>query len=162
MSVEVTLVEYTNGEKRAALEKILEESFQGLYLWHAKKTLYSVEKVFAAEHASKPVGVIMLKNLLREVGYIYYVAVATEFRSKRVGSVLLEHALEFFRNLNSKWVLAAVEEDNLPSMNLFESHGFKKRNFAWIRSQFGVLRASKMVNDMRLVPGEILLAVETR
>ncbi len=62
--------------KRQELDWILEESFEGWYLWHSKKTLRDVELVRAAMSSAKPVGLVMLKTLEGTVGYVYYIAVA--------------------------------------------------------------------------------------
>jgi hypothetical protein len=44
---DVAVVDVPEGE-RARLLPILEESFEGLYLWHARRTLQSIETVRAA------------------------------------------------------------------------------------------------------------------
>src|SRR5207249_9262946 len=57
---DVTIVGVPAG-KRAGLEWILEESFEGWYLMHSKRTLRDVEVVRAAMSSGKPVGLVMLK-----------------------------------------------------------------------------------------------------
>ena len=47
--------------KRQSLEWILEESFEGWYLMHSKRTLQDVELVKAAMSSGKPVGLVMVK-----------------------------------------------------------------------------------------------------
>src|SRR5439155_13761462 len=68
--------------RRQELDWILEESFEGWYLWHSKKTLRDVELVRAAMSSGRPLGLVMLKSLEGTVGYVYYIAVARASRNK--------------------------------------------------------------------------------
>ena len=72
---DITIVDVPAG-KRKGLEWILEESFEGWYLMHSKRTLRDVEVVRAAMSSGKPVGLVMLKKLEGSAGYVYYIAVA--------------------------------------------------------------------------------------
>ena len=45
------------------MEWILEESFEGWYLMHSKRTLRDVELVKVAMSSEKPVGLVMVKML---------------------------------------------------------------------------------------------------
>ena len=56
--------------ERASLGWILEESFEGWYLLHSKKTLRDIEVVRAAKSSGKPVGLVMLKTLEGSTGYV--------------------------------------------------------------------------------------------
>ena len=47
-------------KERAGLEWILEESFEGWYLMHSKRTLRDIELVRAATSSGKPVGLVYL------------------------------------------------------------------------------------------------------
>src|SRR5947199_8698792 len=82
--------------KRARFDWILEESFEGWYLMHSKRTLRDVELVRAAMSSGKPVGLVMLKTLEGSVGYVYYIAVAKAERKKGIAKLLLEDALRIF------------------------------------------------------------------
>src|SRR2546425_9675266 len=84
-------------KERAGLEWILEESFEGWYLMHSKRTLRNIELVRAATSSGKPVGLVMLKTLEGNVGYVYYIAVARDYRKKGIGKLLLENALQHFK-----------------------------------------------------------------
>src|SRR3989454_9791642 len=81
---------------RAGLEWILEESFEGWYLMHSRRTLRDIEMVRAAVSSGKPVGLVMLKTLEGNVGYVYYIAVAKASRKKGIGKLLLDDALRIF------------------------------------------------------------------
>ena len=144
-------------EARDGLEFILDESFEGIYLRHAKRTLREIAVVRAARSPGGPVGVIMVKALDQKAGYVYYVAVAREHRGKGVAALLLTDALEKFKAGKLEDVYASVEEDNAPSAGLFLAHGFARTSFAEVAKRFGMLRAANMYRVMMVVPGEFLL-----
>ena len=143
--------------RRQELDWILEESFEGWYLWHSKKTLRDVELVRAAMSSGRPLGLVMLKSLEGTVGYVYYIAVARASRNKGVGKLLLENALQLFKASNLKEVFASVEKENEPSEALFASEGFTKTSFGEVSKRHGSLHAANMYRAMTVVPGEILL-----
>lgn len=144
-------------EKRAGLDWILEESFEGWYLWHSKKTLRDVELVRTAMSSGKPVGLVMLKTLEGTVGYVYYIAVARASRNKGVGKLLVDDAVRLFRASNVTEVFASVEKNNEPSEALFASEGFTKTSFSEVSKRHGSLHTVNMYRAMTVVPGEILL-----
>jgi ribosomal protein S18 acetylase RimI-like enzyme len=144
--------------QRTGLDRILDESFEGWYLIHSKRTLRDIELVRAAMSAGKPVGLIMLKTLeVGSIGYVYYVAVSKAQRKKGIGKLLLEDALRIFRTHGSQEVFASVEENNEPSEALFASEGFTRTSFGEVSKKHGKLHAISMYNAMRVVPGEVLL-----
>ena len=143
--------------KRAGLDWILEESFEGWYLWHSKKTLRDVELVRAAMSSGKPLGLVMLKTLEGTVGYVYYIAVAKARRKEGIGKLLVEDALQLFKASNLEEVFASVEKNNEPSEALFASEGFTKTSFSEVSKKHGSLHTVNMYRAMTVVPGEILL-----
>ena len=143
--------------KRAGLEWILDESFEGWYLMHSKRTLRNIELVRAATSSDKPVGLVMLKTLEGSVGYVYYIAVARAHRKKGIAKLLLEDALRLFKASNVEEVFASVEENNKPSEALFASEGFTRTSFAEVSKRHGNLHTLNMYRVMRVVPGEVLL-----
>ena len=147
-------------KKRRGLEWILEESFEGWYLMHSKRTLRDVGLVRAAMSSGKPVGLVMLKTMERNVGYVYYIAVAKAHREKGIAKLLLEDALRIFTASSVEEVFASVEEDNAPSEGLFASEGFTRTSFGEVSKKHGKLHALNMYNAMRVVPGEVLLRKE--
>jgi ribosomal protein S18 acetylase RimI-like enzyme len=154
-----TIVDIPAGE-RPQLEWILEESFEGWYLRHSLGKLRDVEVVRAAQLSGKNVGLVMLKNIGKEVGYVYYLAVAREHRRTGVARMLLEDSLDRFRAAGMKDVFASAETDNLPSERLFASEGFTRTNFGEVSKRFGGLHAVDMYRRMLVVPGEVLLHKE--
>ncbi len=153
---DVVIVDVPAGE-RAGLEWILEESFEGWYLMHSKRTLRDIEVVRAAMLSGKPVGLVMLKTLEASVGYVYYIAVAKAHRKKGIGKLLLEDALRRFKASHLEEVFASVEKNNGPSEALFASEGFTETSFAQVSKKHGNLRTLKMYRVMLVVPGEVLL-----
>jgi ribosomal protein S18 acetylase RimI-like enzyme len=143
--------------KRAGLEWILEESFEGWYLMHSKRTLRAIELVRVAMASGKPVGLVMLKTLEGKVGYVYYIAVAKANRKKGIAKLLLEDALRHFKDSKVTEVFASVEEDNQPSEALFASEGFKQTSFGEVSRKYGSLHTVNMYREMLVVPGEVLL-----
>ena len=143
--------------KRAGLEWILEESFEGWYLMHSKRTLRDVELVKVAMSSGKPVGLVMVKMLEKGVGYVYYIAVARAHRKQGIAKLLLEDALRLFKGSAVKEVFASVEEDNIPSEALFASEGFTQTSFSEVSKNHGSLHTLNMYRAMTVVPGEILL-----
>ena len=144
-------------KERAGLEWILEESFEGWYLMHSKRTLRDIELVRAATSSGKPVGLVMLKTLEEGLGYVYYVAVARAQRKRGIGKLLLNDALRLFKASGVKEVFASVEEDNEPSEALFASEGFTPTNLGAVSRKHGRLHALNMYREMWVVPGEVLL-----
>jgi ribosomal protein S18 acetylase RimI-like enzyme len=143
--------------KRADLEWILDESFEGWYLRHSKGTLRNVEVIRAATLSGKPVGLVMLKTLESNVGYVYYIAVARADRKKGIAKLLLEDALRHFETAGLKEAFASVEEDNEPSEALFASEGFTRTSFGEVSKKYGGIRTLNMYRIMTVVPGEVLL-----
>ena len=153
---EVVVVDVPPGE-RAVLEKILEESFEGWYLRHAKGKLLQLEVVRAAIVSGAPVGLVMLKTLEARVGYIYYIAVAKAHRRMGVAHLLLHDSIEHFREGGLEEVFAGVETANVPSERLFRSEGFTQTTFSAVSKRFGTIRAISMYMTMVIVPGEALM-----
>jgi ribosomal protein S18 acetylase RimI-like enzyme len=146
--------------KRAGLEWILEESFEGWYLMHSKRTLQDVDVVKAATSSGKPVGLVMLKTLDRSIGYVYYIAVAKANRKKGIAKQLLEDALRRFKASGVEEVFASVEQDNEPSEALFASEGFTRTTFGEVSKIHGSFHTLNMYRAMTVVPGEVLLRKE--
>ena len=110
--------------------------------------------------SGKPVGLVMLKTMERNVGYVYYIAVAKAHREKGIAKLLLEDALRIFTASSVEEVFASVEEDNAPSEGLFASEGFTRTSFGEVSKKHGKLHTLNMYNAMRVVPGEVLLRKE--
>ncbi len=124
---------------------------------HSKGTLRKIELVRAAILSETPVGLAMLKILQEGTGYVFYVAVAKDYRNKGIARKLLDDALRIFKSARVNEVFASVEEDNSPSEALFASQGFTKANFGQISKKYGHIHTLNMYREMVVVPGEVVL-----
>lgn len=104
------------------------------------------------------VGLTMLKSLGDGIGYVYYIAVAKDFRRRGLGKKLLEDALSYFASTRVREVYASVENDE--GAALFVSKGFRRTDFSDVSKKYGLLRAMSMYRSMLAVPGELLLKIE--
>lgn len=145
-------------ERRARLLPILEESFEGMYLWHARRTLQGIELVRVARSPEEEdAGLAMLKVLAEGAGYVYYVAVPLRFRRQGIGGMLLDDALVQFAKKGVVEVYASVGEDNSESKALFASRGFERLKGSEMSEKYGRIRALLMYREMMVVPGEMLM-----
>jgi ribosomal protein S18 acetylase RimI-like enzyme len=157
-ATDVFIVDASPNE-REDLVPLLEESFEGIYLWHARRTLKDIEVVKVATDADKnKLGLVMLKDLDKALGYVYYVAVARNFRLKGVGGKLLDYSLDYFFHRGKQEVLSSVEEDNYPSIELFRSRGFEEITMKELSKRYGRMRANYLRMKMWVVPGEQIWA----
>jgi ribosomal protein S18 acetylase RimI-like enzyme len=155
------IYEPRNLSERESLYPILESGFEGWYLSHSKRTLREIEKVFAARVDGVNAGVVMLKNIEPKIGYVYYIAVSTTYRNRKIGSALLEHSLGYFSNLGAAVVFASLTvEHGGGSKALFESHGFVETNFGQVSKRYGKLHALNMYRKMLVVSGELVVYKE--
>ena len=115
-----------------------------------------VREAVADEH---PVGLVMLKTLNDSMGYVYYIAVARDYRRKKVATRLLEHSLEYFSGLGVREVYASIKEGNVESDGLFRSRGFSRTSYRELSGKYGYLRALNLYRKMLVVPGETLLCL---
>jgi ribosomal protein S18 acetylase RimI-like enzyme len=146
--------------ERATLDGVLEQSFTGIYLRHARKTLDEVQAVRAMLLEKEPIGLSMLKLLAKDAGYIYYIAVRPDYRGKGIGSTLLRDAVAYLSSLGATEFYASVGEDNVESNALFKGNGFRRTNYGEVSRRYGVLRALAMYRSMFVVPGEALLVLD--
>jgi ribosomal protein S18 acetylase RimI-like enzyme len=147
-------------KEREKLEAILEESFEGIYLWHAKRTLRDIELVRVASLNSEAAGLVMLRSLDKKLGYVYYIAVAGRMRAMGIGGKLLDNSLEYFSEKGKLEVYASVEVDNEASLQLFNSRGFRATSMEELGGKYGVIKANLLRMKMLLVHGEVLLVKE--
>lgn len=147
------------GEDRERAVPVLKDGFEGIYRWHAKRTLRGATWVRAAIWQEEVVAVSVLERLDPEVGYVYYLSTALSHRREGLGRRLLDDALDLFRRERAKVVYAAAEEDNLPSIELFRSRGFRTVERKELGYREGGLGAWGLRSKMTLVGGEVLLGL---
>lgn len=155
-SQDVRIVDVSLAE-RQGLESILEESFEGWYLRHSKRTLKDIEVVRTALVGEEHAGLVMLKELSKKIGYVYYIAVIPKFRKMGIAAKLLDNSIEYFANQGKEEIYACVEEDNKDSLALFDSRRFAETGFGELASKYGKLSAMKLYTKMWVVSGELVL-----
>lgn len=144
-------------EEREALDAILDTAFEGRYLWHSKRTLREIPLVRAASMGGKPVGLTMLKELDKGLGYVYYIAVSADHRRRGIGGRLLDDSIRYFAERGDGEVYACAEEDNEESIALFRSRGFKITSFGEMTREYGGIKTLELYASMRAVPGEVVM-----
>jgi ribosomal protein S18 acetylase RimI-like enzyme len=150
------LVDLEGPDRDRAVPAVL-DSFVGIYRWHAKRTLREVSRVRAAEIDGEVAGVSMLERIAPGVGYVYYLAVRTAFRRQGFGGLLLDDAVDGFSREKIRVVYGAAEEDNLGSIALFVSRGFRTVERRELGYREGGLGAWGLRSRMWIVSGEVLL-----
>ena len=141
-------------ETRGSLGPILDQSFTGLYRWHAHRTLRSVTWVRKAARGDTHVGLSMSTMLGGSSGYIYYIAVIPSLRAKGVGALLLDDALRFLRAAGALQVFACVRAGNIPSIRLLKSRDFMRTGFRKTVHLRGFANAVELWLRMVVAPGE--------
>jgi ribosomal protein S18 acetylase RimI-like enzyme len=145
------------GPNRERAVPVLIDAFTGIYRWHAKRTLREATWVRAWERPGEVLGVAMLERLTPEVGYVYYVAVRSDFRRRKIGAKLLDDALAWLALHGVRIVYAVVTEGNRPSESLFRSRGFRPIDRDEKGYAEGGLGAWGLRSRMRIVRGEFLM-----
>jgi ribosomal protein S18 acetylase RimI-like enzyme len=145
------------GPARERAIPVLRDGFEGIYRWHAKRTLRDVSLVRAAEQEGEVVGVALLERIAPGVGYVYYLAVKASFRRHGIGGLLLDDAIAGFAREGVRVVYAAAEEENTSSIALFLSRGFRTVERRELGYREGGLGAWGLRSKMWLVSGEVLL-----
>jgi len=155
---DIQIIEASSAEEREILSPILDDSFEGWYLSHARRTLRDIEKVFAAKSGEKFVGLVMLKLVDRKIGYVYYIAVSREYRGHKIAGRLLEHSISYFSDQGCEKVFASLTvEHGGESRSLFLSHGFVETNFGQVSKRYGKLHAINLYRKMLVVSGELVV-----
>ncbi|HTO23629.1 MAG TPA: N-acetyltransferase [Spirochaetia bacterium] len=139
---------------RPRLTPILEASFQGIYRWHALRTLPSVQRVRAIAREGADVGLTMFEMLGPGLGYVYYVAVHPGSRGAGVGGALLDDALAQLRGSGAREVLACIRPENTSSIHLFSSRGFTATSFRETARLRGLGGTLGLWRRMVVAPGE--------
>ena len=147
-------IEEVPAESRERLKPIIDHSFHGIYLWHARRTLQSVTWVREATRGGTQAGLSMSKMLGQDSGYIYYIAVSPSWREKGVGGILLDDALQLLRTAGAHEIFACVRADNMPSLRLLKSRDFGKTGFRELVLRKGFASAAGLWMRMVVAPGE--------
>jgi ribosomal protein S18 acetylase RimI-like enzyme len=147
------------GENRERAVPALKDGFEGIYRWHAKRTLRSATWVRAAVLQGEVVAVSILERLDPAVGYVYYLSTAQSHRREGLGALLLDDALALFRREGAVVAYGAAEEENVASIALFRSRGFRRVERKELGFREGGLGAWGLRSRMTLVGGEVLMGL---
>jgi ribosomal protein S18 acetylase RimI-like enzyme len=147
-------VEDVPAEFRGRLVSIIDQSFTGIYRWHARRTLRSVRWVRQAIQDGAPAGLVMLTMLGQRTGYLYYLAVTPSRRGGGVGGTLLDDALQVLHAAGASEGYACAREDNTPSIKLLQSRDFVKMSFRELARLRGPMAAAALWVRMVVAPGE--------
>lgn len=154
----VELIELVGDQRERAIP-VLKDGFEGIYRWHAKRTLRGATWVRAALQQNEIVAVSILERLDPEVGYVYYLSTSRNHRREGLGGVMLDDALDLFRRERTTVAFGAAEEDNLASQALFRSRGFRVVERKELGFREGGLGAWGLRSRMTLVGGEVLMGL---
>jgi ribosomal protein S18 acetylase RimI-like enzyme len=146
-------------EERERAVPVLKDGFEGIYRWHAKRTLRSATWVRAAILRGEIVAVSVLERLDPEVGYVYYLSTAQSHRREGLGGLLLDDALALFRRERAVVAYGAAEMENGASIALFRSRGFRPVERKELGFREGGLGAWGLRSRMTLVGGEVLMGI---
>jgi ribosomal protein S18 acetylase RimI-like enzyme len=139
---------------RTSLLPLIDECFEGLYRWHARRTLRAVPWVRVTTRDGERIGLAMLTMLAPVSGYLYYIAVKPSQRAAGIGGLLLEDAVRVLRGAGACEIFACIRPDNVPSIRLMRSRGFARTRFSELARSRGVTRAVMLWIRMMAVPGE--------
>ncbi|MCI4322390.1 MAG: GNAT family N-acetyltransferase, partial [Thermoplasmata archaeon] len=156
MATDGEIIDLVGADRERALP-VLRDGFTGVYRWHAKKTLGEVDRVRALVLAQEVVGVTLLAGLVPDVGYLYYIAVATAQRGKGVGGRLLDDAIAIFNEDGRTVAYVATEPENMAMVAALRRRGFREVERKELGFAEGGLGAWGLRSRMTLVWGEILM-----
>lgn len=80
--------------------------------------------VFVAEVNGKLAGRIRLLKWWNQFGYIEDLVVNPDFRGMNIGRTLIEHGIQWARELHLPGVMLETQDDNVPACTLYASCGF--------------------------------------
>lgn len=139
---------------RAHLLPLVDQSFTGIYRWHAEKTLRSVQWVREAFREDGTAGLAMLTMLAERCGYVYYIAVAPSERGAGLGGLLLDDALAILKDAGAIEAFACTRWGNAASLRLLRSRSFERTRFGQRVRTHGLVHASILWMRMVAAPGE--------
>jgi ribosomal protein S18 acetylase RimI-like enzyme len=90
---------------------------------------------YVAKQQQHPVGVLLLAQVPNRPAWeIVYMGVLPDARGKRIGDALIKKARQVAADRASKTLTLAVDNANLPALNLYQANGFRSSGSrrAWI------------------------------
>ncbi|MBR3362701.1 MAG: GNAT family N-acetyltransferase [Bacilli bacterium] len=125
--------------------KLETESFLKKYFPDYKITEDPFEKIYIYEEKNC-IGLISI-SIIYERAEINYIVVKEEKRRKKIGTKLLEHALNIMKLKNIKTVSLEVNTTNKAAIKFYEKQGFKIESIR--KKYYGKNDAYLMIKELR-------------
>jgi len=142
----------------AALRRIARVSFDRVYAFFAVRGIRGAWPFLIADQDGVPAGFLVGRwfDGTPPIGYVYFIAVDTNFRRRGIARTLVNESLNRFARRGATRVFAAVTEENDASLGLFGSLGFEKAPRRALRRWYG-WRGLSVELRMVLAPHEALM-----
>jgi len=141
-----------------ALRRIARVSFDRVYAFFAVRGVRGAWPFLIAEVDGIPAGFLVGRwfNGKPPIGYVYFIAVDSNFRRRGIARTLVDESMRRFARRGATRVFAVVTEENDASLGLFGSLGFEKapRHALW---RWYGWRGLSVELRMVLAPHEALL-----
>ena len=109
------------------------------------KTHDPFEKIIA--YTNEDIVGLISYSIIYERAEVNYIVVNKQNRKNKIGSKLLNRALQDIKNHHCQNVSLEVEEDNIPAINLYLKYGFKKQGLR--KNYYENKNAILMIKEMR-------------
>ncbi len=133
-------------------------SFDRVYAFFAVRGIRGAWPFLIADQDGVPAGFLVGRwfDGTPPIGYVYFIAVDTNFRRRGIARTLVNESLNRFARRGATRVFAAVTEENDASLGLFGSLGFEKAPRRALRRWYG-WRGLSVELRMVLAPHEALM-----
>ena len=141
-----------------ALRRIARAAFDRIYAFFAVRGVRGAWPFLIADVDGVPAGFLVGRwfNGRPPIGYVYFIAVDSNFRRRGIARTLVDESLRRFARRGATRVFAAVTEENDASLGLFGSLGFEKAPRRALWRWYG-WRGLSVELRMVLAPHEALL-----
>ena len=141
-----------------ALRRIARAAFDRIYAFFAVRGVRGAWPFLIADVDGIPAGFLVGRwfNGKPPIGYVYFIAVDSNFRRRGIARTLVDESLRRFARRGATRVFAAVTEENDASLGLFGSLGFEKAPRRALWRWYG-WRGLSVELRMVLAPHEALL-----
>ena len=141
-----------------ALRRIARASFDRVYAFFAVRGVRGAWPFLIADQDGIPAGFLVGRwfDGSPPIGYVYFIAVDSNFRRRGLARTLVAESLNRFARRGATRVFAAIAEENDASLGLFGSLGFEKAPRRALRRWYG-LRGLSVELRMMLAPHEALM-----
>ena len=141
-----------------ALRRIARAAFDRIYAFFAVRGVRGAWPFLIADVDGVPAGFLVGRwfNGRPPIGYVYFIAVDSNFRRRGIARTLVDESVRRFARRGAIRVFAAVTEENDASLGLFGSLGFEEAPRRALWRWYG-WRGLSVELRMVLAPHEALL-----